>query len=347
MLKSVVMSSAALAAMLALAPSAAAFDCAKASTDTEKAICADPAVKAADDEMAAAYAALLPLMQGDQAAMLKANQRAWLKVREMNCGWQEEAADKAACLLEVTQLRTRYLSAAPASGPGFGDSPRLVPHLYARDFGKGHCSADVSVYRFAGPAADRGEKAFNGWIDALTANLENDYGAYAEGDLPEDMQCDYGAAGDITYASADLVAMTVSITMFGGGAHGMSTATAITLDRNTGKVLAFADLFAPAAAKQLTTVCAEEIKAEKLKRFAEYEEDKAAVAKLVADDLENYAEAIAEGVGDLSNWQVYEDRAEVYFPPYALGSYAEGDYVCRLPKAALEKAAGDKGWIVP
>ncbi len=340
------MSSAALAAAVMLAPAASAFDCAKASTDTEKAICADPAAKAADDAMTAAYEALLSKMQGEQAAMLKASQRAWLKLREQNCGWQETAAEKAACLVEKTTQRADYLSAKPASGPGFGDSPALVPHLSAHDFGKGKCSSEVSLYRFAGAAGDGGEKVFNGWVDDLAKNLENDYGGYAEGDLPEGMACEYSAGAVITYASPDLVAMNVSIYMFGGGAHGNSTANSITLDRKTGKALLFSDVFGPDATKALTAKCAEGIKAAKYERFAE-SGSKEEVEQLVAGDMTNYAEAIGAGVSDFNNWLIYEDRAEVYFPPYALGSYAEGDYTCAIPKADLQAASGAKGWIVP
>ncbi len=346
MLKPVLMSSAALAAAVALAPAAAAFDCAKASTDTEKAICADPAVKAADDEMAAAYAALLPSLKGDQPAMLKANQRAWLKTREQNCSWQETAAEKSACLLDFTKSRTAYLTGAPATGPGYGDSTPLTPFILSREFGKGHCSADVSVYRFAGTASAPGEKTLNNWVNDQTESLESQFGSYTGGDLPEGMSCEYSAAANLTYASPDLIAMNVSVYMFGGGAHGNSSAMSITLDRKSGKALTFADIFTPAAGKALTAKCAEGIKAQKLSRFAESGTE-AEVKKLVADDMVNYADAIAQGVGDLTNWLVYDDRAEVYFAPYALGSYAEGEYQCTLPKADLEKAAGSKGWIVP
>lgn len=346
MMKSVLMSSAALAAAMMLAPAASAFDCAKASTDTEKAICASPDAKAADDAMGAAYAALLARTEGEQAAMLKASQVAWLKQRESNCGWQETAEEKSACLVEKTTQRTDFLTAKPASGPGFGDSPALTPWLKARAFGKNKCSADVSVYRFPGAASDAGEKVFNGWVDDLAANLENDYGSYATGDLPDGMQCDYGAAASITYASPDLVAMNVSIYMFGGGAHGNSAATSITLDRKTGKALLFADIFDNAGKTALTATCAEGIKAAKLERFAD-SGTKVEVEKLVADDMTNYAGTIEASLADFSNWLIYEDRAEVYFPPYALGSYAEGEYTCAIPKADLQAAAGSEGWIVP
>lgn len=346
MFKSVLMSSAALAATIALAPAAAAFDCAKASTDTEKAICADPAVKAADDAMTAAYQSLLAKAQGDQPAMLKASQVAWLKLRDMNCGWQEKAEEKSACLLEKTNERTAFFNAEPESGPGFGSSPALIPHVFARSFGKNKCSADVSMFRFAGAATGAGEKVLNGWVNDLATNMEKDYGSYADGDLPDGMECEYAATATITYASPDLIAMNVGIYMFGGGAHGNSMATSLTLDRKTGKALAFPEVFDASGEKSLVAKCAEGIKAAKIERFAE-SGTKEEIAELVANDMTTYAEAIGAGVADFSNWLIYEDRAEVYFAPYALGSYAEGDYTCALPKADLQAAAGAKGWVVP
>ena len=346
MLKSVLLSSAALAAAILLAPSAAAFDCAKASTDTEKAICADPAVKAADDAMTAAYQTLLKTLEGDQPGMLKASQVAWLKQREMMCGLQEQAAEKSACLLEQTTRRTAYLSATPESGPGFGDSPALAPWLFAHPFGKNKCSADVSLFRFPGAANDPGEQALNGWVHELSTSLESDYGSYADGDLPDGMECEYAASAALTYVSPAIIAMNVSVYMFGGGAHGNSSATSLTLDRKTGKALAFADVFDANAAKALTATCTAGIKDAKYARFAE-SGTKEEVEQLVAADMESYAEAIGTGVADFGNWLIYEDRAEVYFPPYALGSYAEGDYSCTLPKTELAAAAGGKGWIVP
>ncbi|MFT3810728.1 MAG: lysozyme inhibitor LprI family protein [Micropepsaceae bacterium] len=346
MLKIALMSSAALTAAIALAPDAAAFDCAKASTDIEKIICADPALKAADDEMAAAYKALIAKAQGDQPAMLKASQIAWLKLRDANCGWQEKVEEKAACLMEQTTARTDYFNARPASGPGFGDSPALAPYVSAHGFGKGKCSADVSMFRFPGAAANAGEKILNGWVNDLAASLEADYGSYAEGDLPDGMQCEYAAATTITYASPDLIAMNVSVYMFGGGAHGNSTATSLVLDRKSGKALQFADVFGAAGQKALVARCAEGIKAAKYERFGD-SGTKEEVEQLVSNDMTSYADAIAAGVAGFANWLVYEDRAEVYFAPYELGSYAEGDYTCALPKADLAAAAGAKGWIVP
>lgn len=345
MLKPLLLSSAALAAATMLAPTASAWDCAKAASDSEKAICASPDAKAADDAMGAAYDALAAKSQGEQLEALKASQIAWIKLRDQNCGWQEKPEEKTACLIETTNDRTAFLTAKPASGPGFGDGPALTPYLKSHPFGKNKCSADVSVYRFAGAAGGADEKALNGWVNDLTTSLEKDYGSYADGDLPDEMQCEYSASAQITYASADLIAMNVSIYMFGGGAHGMSGSSALTLDRKAGKVLAFADIFGAAGTKKLVAKCTEGIKAAKYERFAE-SGTKEEVEKIVSDDMTNYAEAIGTGVADLDNWQVYEDHADIYFPPYALGSYAEGEYTCTIPKADLA-AAAEKGWIIP
>lgn len=345
MLKPLLMSSAALAAAMMLVQSAAAFDCDRAASDVEKTICSDPAAKAADEEMSAAYEALLPVLQGEQAEMLKANQTAWLALREQNCGWQEQAAEKLTCLIEITGHRAAYLQAKPASGPGLGEGAGLVPYLFSRPESRTVCSADVAVFRFPDTAAGADVAGLNGWVSELTAGLESEFGAVEEGDLPEGMTCEYTASALLTYASPKLIAMHVSMYVFGGGAHGMSTAKSVTLDRSTGEVLAFGDIFPAEALEELTAVCAAGIRAEKTRRFAEAEVENAQA--LVDEEMGVHAFAITEGVSDLSSWLVYEDRAEVYFPPYAVGAYAEGDYQCVLPKAALQKAAGDKSWIVP
>lgn len=59
---------------------AASFDCAKAGTVVEKTICADPALSKLDERMAAAYKARLTDWGGANAAYVKADQRAYLRL---------------------------------------------------------------------------------------------------------------------------------------------------------------------------------------------------------------------------------------------------------------------------
>lgn len=83
------------------------FDCKKAQSPTEKAICADSNLSRADYQMARAYKILLAKISHRKAAALKAEQRAWLKAREGTC----TASGKAdtVCLLAETKARTQVL----------------------------------------------------------------------------------------------------------------------------------------------------------------------------------------------------------------------------------------------
>ena len=91
--------------MLALAwqPSkAASFDCSKAETMDEKAICADRQLNDADVEMSALYTQLKPLLGMGARGDLEDEQAAWLK-RRAGCG-----GDRT-CLGEAYEDRVRQL----------------------------------------------------------------------------------------------------------------------------------------------------------------------------------------------------------------------------------------------
>lgn len=77
----------ALPAALPAFASGPGFDCAKASRQIDKAICAWDTVGALDGRMAAAYRAALAAQEGEAAvASVKAGQRAWLAGRDERCG---------------------------------------------------------------------------------------------------------------------------------------------------------------------------------------------------------------------------------------------------------------------
>ena len=83
---------------------AASFDCAKAGTPTEKAICRDPAVSKLDEEVAAAFKAAQAFWPaGNWKTYILTEQRNWLKDRNGIC-----KAD-AACLRDDYDRRLIYL----------------------------------------------------------------------------------------------------------------------------------------------------------------------------------------------------------------------------------------------
>ncbi len=83
---------------------AAGFDCAKAASPTEKAICADAGLSKLDGQLAAAWKAALT--KGGDTAVLKTAQRKWLKQRDQ-CGGD------AACVGDRYRERLASLNGTP------------------------------------------------------------------------------------------------------------------------------------------------------------------------------------------------------------------------------------------
>lgn len=81
---------------------AASFDCSKAETADEKAICADRSLNDADVEMSVLYTQLKPLLGMGARGDMEDEQAAWLK-RRAGCG-----ADRA-CLIKAYEDRVQQL----------------------------------------------------------------------------------------------------------------------------------------------------------------------------------------------------------------------------------------------
>ena len=86
---------------------AASFDCNKASTLVETAICTDPELASLDDSLAALYKQAL--RESSSATQIKARQRAWLKTRN--------TCKSAGCLRDAYHQRLAELQATPAARP--------------------------------------------------------------------------------------------------------------------------------------------------------------------------------------------------------------------------------------
>ncbi len=132
---------------IALAPRAAAaqgFDCTKARTPVEQAICATPTLMEQDRALGEAFAARLA-REPAQAAALRGEQRAWLGSRDRICASKNEPVQRVAtCLAGLYRTRLTALNAAAAaaaSGPaplppsnpaaGPGTAPPARPGLAA------------------------------------------------------------------------------------------------------------------------------------------------------------------------------------------------------------------------
>jgi uncharacterized protein len=88
---------------------AASFDCTKAKTAQEKAICGTPALSTADDQMATAYRAWLSAAPPGWAAGIRDNQLAWLRLRDGSCPGGDANNPIESCLSDIYKVRIEAL----------------------------------------------------------------------------------------------------------------------------------------------------------------------------------------------------------------------------------------------
>lgn len=302
--------------VVAVNPAAWAFDCAKAKAPVERAICSDPALKAADDDMSAAYAALRAAADDAQREAWRGDQRDWIERRDGICAAYDQGQDASfdfACLKRLTEARTRELSATPeTTGQG---APRFLPVLtrVADD------AAQISVSILRPRAVDPALAELNAALDEAADASEADIGA---GEGPYGRVVSYR----ILYASARFVSVFFDIYEYTGGAHGMGYGRAVNFLPAAGKSLDFDDFIDEAGRKALIPLCRASIAAEKRERGVPEE----LIAPSLTDD------ALDDGIAVLPAWSFDAKGARIRFDAYALGSYAEGAYDCTIGWSALK-----------
>jgi uncharacterized protein YecT (DUF1311 family) len=306
--------------LLPVATGASAFDCGKATTAVEKAICEDPALKRLDDELGAAYGALRPSLAEPEQKMLALSQKRWIARREA-CGRNGE--ELANCAKRLTGERLALLAGEALSGPG--QQGRLVPVFIAQEGTPTSYDIDIALLRFAEPKAP-GEHTLNRLAGEVAANAKL-------GPHGETNQSAILARADtfaLTYASPTFMSVRHSFYMNEGGAHGNSGTENFNIDMAGGRLLGIRDVLAEPSAALLTLWCKKQIEAEKQKRVPEAD---------LAEGAEERDRTIAARVRDLSGWSIGETEITVSFDPYAVGAYAEGAYECRFPTEGVKRLA--------
>lgn len=319
---------AALGAVLFAAP-ASAFDCSKASTDVEKAICADPSLKKLDDALGAAYAEVKAQSTKQEQKMLARSQKRWIAGREY-CGQGEE--EIGVCVRRVTEERLRLLTGAAESGPGV--EGELIPVFVVQDGTETVYDLDISLLRFANPQG-AGETAFNGIAADILVRIKT--GPHGEDTMGRIYAQQDGMR--LSYASPDFISVEHSFYLNTGGAHGNGGIENFNIDMETGKLLEIGDVLPESAMAPLMAQCRAQIVAEKTERLTGETYDP-------ANDSFLTDEVIAEHLATLSRWSIGADTVTVTFDSYAIGSYAEGPYECVFPTAEI-KAMAVPGALIP
>jgi uncharacterized protein YecT (DUF1311 family) len=97
----------------------ASFDCSKAKTPLENAICFDKALGRADVVLSRAYKPLLNSVKGAQRTALIERQKKWLAASSKKCGVGTEPLSQSAraCMRNEFEVRFMYLDGCGAGGP--------------------------------------------------------------------------------------------------------------------------------------------------------------------------------------------------------------------------------------
>lgn len=311
---------------LAAAPNAQAFDCAKASTKVEKAICADPKLKSADDAMTAVYVKLKDNSEAADKEALRMSQLRWIKRREA-CD-DDTVGDISGCIGEETAKRQALLRAVPETGPADGGD--LTPWFIQKEGKNGGWDIDLNLVRFADPQT-AGEAVFNREATALAAPslLENSTLGTATIKVEKDRIYEKAVSLSPTYASKTLISALAEGYEDTGGAHGNSWRRGITVALDEGRRLTFSDLFPRTVTGILAKLCNDQLVAARKVRTGD-----------ATMDLEEGADIIVlSHIKDLEHWAFWADHAAIEFDPYEMGSYSEGAYECQLEIGKLKTLA--------
>jgi uncharacterized protein YecT (DUF1311 family) len=313
------------AALVALASEAHAFDCKRAATPSEKAICADPAALAADAAMSAAFQALLAGAPTAQRAQITASQIGWLRTRDGYCS-DSAGAMLGACLARESERRRAFLDGRREAGPGAPG--RIAPWFRYEKGGHGRAEIDFALLKFTDPR-NPAERAFNAAVERITKDVIE-----PEKDDPNPDGFAFDWSMDLTWASPRLVSAHLTGYMSAGGAHPNSSSASINIDYSAGRELKFADAFAGDGATKAVAFCLRSVRAQKKDRLGDE-------APASAEDLKALAGQVDEATRNLDAWSFGADKATVNYDPYAVGSYAEGAYDCQIPYETL------RAWTKP
>ena len=221
----------ALAALLLIAAPAAAasFDCAKAGTPFEQAICSSPDLSLQDEVLAQAYQTALGGLSADAASEVKSAQRAWLGYAERSCSDDAEPIagtytdDQKQCLAGIYRGRIGDLEASRMQG-GYRFYP-IDRYLVEQDT---EATADdfnkVADKRFQTVKIDRDDElavAFNAAIDTIMSQSENLFEPGTTTIAAGDVTSDYDLSTKVSDVTNKRISLQTNEYWYGhGAAHG-------------------------------------------------------------------------------------------------------------------------------
>jgi uncharacterized protein len=291
------------------AAQAASFDCARASTPVEKAVCANPELGRRDEVLARAYATALGGLSDAAKGTVQAGQRAWLDYAGLACTTDARpfstplTEDQQACLSTVYRDRIDDLAQSRMQGDW-----RFYPMTsYAVvDDPDPEAFQGVATKQLRSPRIDEESEvaaAFNELMDEAD-----------EAAQPDPQGEDYGSSDTMQTTTVESVnthrisLTTNSYWMGHGAAHGNYAITHSHYLIEKGRMLEAADLFTGDGWQEALG----QLALDELDRTVEggiWDESRADVPKAAADP---------------SRWNLSDNGLEIVFQPYEVTAYAAG-----------------------
>lgn len=130
------------------ASAAPSFDCAKAASVMEKAVCSDPKLSEMDAKLAASYRSALSRLSPEAQSKVRDSQRQWLKYAGTVCGRvnlpkdDSRAQPPAACLIDEYQGRQKHFDTSVTAKDG-----KTFYYLHVFKAGRSPETDDTSGYK--------------------------------------------------------------------------------------------------------------------------------------------------------------------------------------------------------
>jgi Lysozyme inhibitor LprI len=310
---------------------ARAIDCTKASQPDEKAICADPVLKAADERLNETYRRVWHERGPADRRGLEALQEDWISARRFSA-FPADKLNRQYLLEEIGQRR-ELLERGEGVGPDKRGRLTYITIDVPADDEKKEESITIHLFKFS-RARTAGERLFNSHIENSIDNLDG----YTSKELIRSVikkPQRVNDAGKITlnifdtFLSDSFISVVITYWEYSSGmAHGMGTTTYVNIDLEHGIQPKLEDLFERSHLSQIALLC---------RKNLNYRDDIDGLNVDVRDDngTVSLSETFLNTAQSIDSWTFSETHAEIDFGLYLLGSYEDGIQSCTLPYADL------------
>ena len=294
------------------------FDCARAQSAIDKAICKDADLSKADRELVAAYTALLDKLKGAERESVVKSQGRWVASRNRVCA-QREFDGVTDCLKGRYAQRIATLQSMMQAPFVTVDEQTLTG---SGKFGQVGWSYDVVFPRFEAKGVDFAAANTRFANDALKSAQEATPSDLS--DIDDERNWEYQQSFSIERAPGGALA-TVVLQFYGytGGAHGFGATICSAIDLKTGKFVTPAGVF---AGDQWLRPLSQLVVADLRRQFKEREGDE--------DSLK--PESMNKMLRENARYCWLPGHLEIVFNAYDVGSYAAGPYYVDLPYDRLK-----------